>query len=522
MAFKKFKENIVHYAIYLTIGFILLSTVLSFWNRYVTYDTRAIVDEMDIIHDLVKAINTEVIVPIEANVKTYAITKEQDRMLPLVSIRHRKDSIFQMLKSMLVKYEIPVKALESLSSSIDNYIKEAGRVMVIIQNNELEIPSEVKAFSFTDDKLYRQVTDEIDKFTIEIRDHAQSDYEWSIADNAIIQIILILLSIPILIIASKRLAREILNNQQLLQALDTSNRQYLFDDKQTPSLNSKSVVEKSIASLRRAFDFVHHISLAEYKTARTLLPQNLMADNQNTLMGALVDMSLKLEKNEDADRQRQWIAEGLNQFYEIVRINQHDFNSLGDNIVMFLVKYLKSQQGALFIVKDDHGARFMELTAAYAFERKKWLEKRIDLGEGLLSQAYLEGEPILMTDIPENYLHITSGLGMAMPTCLIIAPFIYNGKTEAVFEVASFSKYESYQLEFLKRAGEFIAGTLQNVNKNMQMQQLLAQSQEQAETLRAQEEELRQNMEELAATNEAMKRREQELELVARKNNIDE
>lgn len=509
MTFKKIKERIVHYAIYLTIGFILLSTALSFWNRYVTYDTRSILDKAQTTKGIISAIEEQVVNPMIILTYRYSTQPKDSDYANLQEVMTLKDSLFTSLHQLLLQQKVKQSNLNEVQRSVNLLASQSKSIVTSVARGE---PAPSHLLEFVGKSEYHRLKLQVFKLLDEIKSKAQSDYEWSIADNAIIQVILILLSVPILIIASSRLGREVRNNAELLNALDNSNREYLYDDAQPLVLNSKGVVEKSIANLTKAFSFVQHVSKGEHQSARALIPQQLMQHNQQTLMGALVDMSMKLEKNEEADRQRQWIAEGLNQFYEIVRVNQHDLTALADKLVVFLVKYLHSQQGSLFILNTKVGEPFLELLAAYAYERKKWLEKKIQIGDGLLGQAYLEGEHILLTDIPANYISITSGLGHTLPRCLLIMPFRYNEKTEAVFEVASFTKYEPHQIEFLKKAGEFIAGTLQNVNKNIEMQRLLMQSQEQAETMRAQEEELRQNMEELEATNEAMRRKEQEIQ----------
>jgi hypothetical protein len=114
----------------------------------------------------------------------------------------------------------------------------------------------------------------------------------------------------------------------------------------------------------------------------------------------------------------------------------------------------------------------------------------------------------MCAEIPNGYTSITSGLGDSTPSCLLIVPFPYNEEVEAIFEVAGFKKYGGHHIEFLKKAGEFLAAALQAAKNNNEMQELLRQSREQAEVLKAQEEEMRQNMEEPEATQEASRRGE--------------
>src|SRR5690606_482078 len=104
-----------------------------------------------------------------------------------------------------------------------------------------------------------------------------------------------------------------------------------------------------------------------------------------------------------------WVTEGLAKFSEILRSNNNDKSSteLFDKTIANLVKYMGANQGGLFIVNDEEENNiFIELVACYAYDRKKMLEKRIEIGEGILGQTYLEEEYVYLTDVPQEYVHI--------------------------------------------------------------------------------------------------------------------
>jgi len=275
-----------------------------------------------------------------------------------------------------------------------------------------------------------------------------------------------------------------------------------------------NALNKSINGLVQKTEFASDIGEGNYETSIELL------SDKDVLGKSLVDMRDKLKKaraeeeeRKKEDEKRKWANEGLALFSDVLRQNHESINELAFAIVKNLIKYLDANQGGLFIKNDeDPNDIFYELAASYAYNRRKHQTLEFKPGEGLIGTCAVEQKNIYMTDIPENYIRITSGLGDANPTSLLIAPLKTEEEVLGIIEIASFNKLEQYQIEFIERIAQNIASTLSNVKTNERTSQLLEKTQQQAEEMSSQEEEMRQNMEELKATQEEADRKSAEME----------
>jgi methyl-accepting chemotaxis protein len=260
-------------------------------------------------------------------------------------------------------------------------------------------------------------------------------------------------------------------------------------------------VDKLVVGLRSTSLFAESIGKGSYDAEFTPLSEN------DVLGNALIGMRQNLQQVAEDDKKRNWATEGLAIFGEILRKNNDNITRLSDEIISNLVKYLHANQGGLFIVNDENESdAHLYLAACYAWDKKKYLEQKIYKGDGLTGQAWLEKDVIYLTEVPNNYISITSGLGEANPRSILIMPLKINDEVFGVVEIASFNEFEPHEREFVERIAESIASTISTVKINERTQKLLDESTQMTEQMRAQEEEMRQNMEELQATQEEMQR----------------
>jgi hypothetical protein len=248
----------------------------------------------------------------------------------------------------------------------------------------------------------------------------------------------------------------------------------------------------------------------DFRTQRLLseaIEQTHQLKKKEEEMGKTLD---ELEVSRKKDEERNWVAKGINEMITILQSGD-DSAKIFDKVLSTLVKYAGMNQGALYVAQtDEEGHESIKLVSCYAYERKKFVERTIEPGTGLIGQAYLEGERTYLRDIPAEFVRITSGLGEATPRHLVIIPMKVNKKVEGIFELASFSNLEQRHFDLFDRLAETLASFISNSRVNESTKMLLQKAQVMSEELKANEEEMRQNMEELTATQEAMTRKERE------------
>lgn len=279
---------------------------------------------------------------------------------------------------------------------------------------------------------------------------------------------------------------------------------YLVGIKYTESENLlNELLSKKQNSSDEMLHFAEKLALGELSTSYEPKKDNKLGTILVNLRDNLLNNRKDDEQRKKEDEQRNWIAEGLAKFGDILRQNNDNIELLSYELISNLCRYIEAVQGGFFIINDEiEEDKYFELVAHFAYDRKKYNKKRLELSEGLIGRSAFEKNTIYIDEVPDNYVDITSGLGEANPKTLLIVPLKVNEKVYGVIEMASFEYFDPYKIDFVEKVAENIATTYSTVKINLRTAELLNESRAAAERLTQQEEEMRQNMEELQATQE--------------------
>ena len=260
-----------------------------------------------------------------------------------------------------------------------------------------------------------------------------------------------------------------------------------------------SKVDDLVDALKNNADFAQKVGEGKFDAA-------FQPASENDALGlALMNMRDNLVENERRDTERNWIVRGVAEVGEILRL--HDtIDALGDDVVKFIIGKIGAIQGAFYVVNEEGAEKEIELRTSFAYNRKKYLKRSFRFAEGLVGQAAIEQDTVMRTEVPDDYVSITSGiLGDQKPKCILIVPLITNEEVYGVLEFAGFKKFDPSQVKFVQELSLILARTIFNIKVNERTRKLLAESQAMSGELKEKQEVLRQNAEEMQATQEELK-----------------
>ncbi len=271
---------------------------------------------------------------------------------------------------------------------------------------------------------------------------------------------------------------------------------------ETGNMVGSIVYMVDITDEQTTVDIAEKISQGDYsiEVARRS-EEDRLADAINKMTRTLRDVS---EENEEQN----WFKAGQMELNDRVRGDQ-DLSSIGRNIITFLAEYLNAQIGAVYFAGDNN---HLTLMGSYAFKKRKNLSNEFEFGEGLVGQAAMEKQSIVLTSVPDDYIAVGSGLGEAVPRNIVVLPFLHNGEVKGVIELGSLNEFSDRDLNFLNQAAESIAVGVHSARSRQQVVELLGRSQTQAKELQVKQEELTQSNKELEEQAQALRASEEHLQ----------
>jgi methyl-accepting chemotaxis protein len=227
-----------------------------------------------------------------------------------------------------------------------------------------------------------------------------------------------------------------------------------------PTQNRKDEIGEMMRSLRSLIENTKaKIQFAEAIGNGKFESDFQLSSSDDTLGKALTQMRDNLVQLREEEEKRRWSNDGLALLNDVIREKFSDTAEQDFKVLKTLVNILRANQGGLFIVRQDvqHNETFIDLVSAFAYGRKRFLTKHLSWGEGLVGQCILEGEVLYLKEIPKDYVKITSGLGEATPTILLVVPLKIDSEVIGAIELAAFKQLQQHELTFLRKAADVIA-----------------------------------------------------------------
>lgn len=226
-----------------------------------------------------------------------------------------------------------------------------------------------------------------------------------------------------------------------------------------------------IDGLHKYTEFAYEIAKENYQAKfEKLSDEDILGTALLQMRDSLHEARIKEQQRMIEDKRREWITIGINRIGDIITISP-TAKSMAENIVLRIAEHSNVTAVALFFaIEIDISKTILKLFAAFAYNRQKFLEKIIEPGEGLIGSIYLEKKPMLITDAPEDYLILSSGLGQSKPRNIYISPLVFENECHGVLELASFKTFEEHEIKFFDEISKLIAISLTNKSKYPDLQ----------------------------------------------------
>ena len=240
------------------------------------------------------------------------------------------------------------------------------------------------------------------------------------------------------------------------------------------------------------------------------VPNSDRQDEIGVLTRTFNQMINNLRSTTRKNEEQNWLKSNLAEFTRLLQ-GQRDEETVARLVMSQLAPLVEAQQGVFYLMDTESDIPQLKLLGSYAYQERKNLGNQFRLGEGIVGQCALEKQRILLTQVPNDYIRIASGLGEAAPMNIIVLPVLFENQVTAVIELASFVRFKDIHLTFLEQVSESIGVVLNTIAANTRTTKLLKQSQALAKELQHQQEELQESNSRLEEQAEALQTSELQL-----------
>ncbi|MBG1272082.1 response regulator [Nostoc sp. WHI] len=234
------------------------------------------------------------------------------------------------------------------------------------------------------------------------------------------------------------------------------------------------------------------------------LPDSDRQDEIGVLSRTFNQMIVNLRYTTQKNEEQNWLKSNLAEFTQMLQ-GHRNLESVTRLILSKLAPLVGASQGVFYVMNSIDDEPVLKLLSSYAYKERKNVANQFRFGEGLVGQCALEKKRILLTEVPSDYIRISSGLGEAPPLNIIVLPILFEMQVSAVIELASFKTFNDLHLKFLEQFSEIVGVFLNNITSQLQTQQLLEESVALTEEQQSQQQELQQSNQLLAKQTQELK-----------------
>lgn len=425
-----------------------------------------------------------------------------------------KDTILNLINAFELDYGLKVKSrIEELHNLLN--VSKKGQAENQVSINDHRVVSLLKAVA-KEGLVTIKGLDKAKNYTQRIVTEAEKSSEQTVATSLkttwILGIGSIVAALIIAFIFSSRISSAIVKIKEKVEQLSKGRHPDEVEIKNHDELGAIAhSLNQLIVTLRGLSHFAAEVGNRNFKASYQALGDddilgNSLLEMRNKLQQAEIDAVTRRTEEE----QRVYVTQGIAGLGEVLHLNYESIDDMGYAIIRFLVTYLKANQ-AIFFQADYSDAEnpVLNLRATYAFDRRKYIKKQVAIGDGLAGVCFYERKSMFLTEIPNDYITITSGLGESLPRNIFIVPIMAEERVEGIIEIASFHILEAHQTEMVEQMAKSIGITLNGMRINKQTKDLLEQAQRMEKEMKVQEDEMRATIMELESELIEMKAKEE-------------